>query len=334
MKKHKTKKRNFKHLDACKRDRIEVLIDKGCLQKEIAKVLKVDESTISREVNRRKTKGKYDAERAQKKALVKRCRSKYQGMKMEMNPTLKKEVIKGLKDGRSPDEIYGRMNREKRRPSVGTNAIYKWLYSSYGQRYAKYLCTKRRGKKKQKRKGKREMIPDRISIHDRPKRKKVVEMEGDTFLSPKRSGVKTSVFLGSVVDTHLLVGSKMKDLGGRTMRRAVGRSLKDIEVDRMVLDNGIENRYHASFPVDTYFCDPHSPWQKPHVEGDIGLLRRWCIPKGTNLDEVSERDLRDYLHVFNGKYRKSLGYLSAYEVSLKKGIIKKIPERRRRKLRG
>ena len=92
------------------------------------------------------------------------------------------------------------------------------------------------------------------------------------------------------------------------------------------MDKGLENKDHGQFGIPAYFADPHSPWQKPHVENNIGLLRRWFIKKGTNLQTVSDQQLQEYLHILNGKYRKSLGYQSAYEVAIKRGIIQqKIP---------
>ena len=104
------------------------------------------------------------------------------------------------------------------------------------------------------------------------------------------------------------------------------RSIDDrICVDDYTFDNGMENRYHQQFGTDNYFADPHAPWQKPHVENGIGLLRRWFIKKGTNLVEVSEQYFQECLHILNGKWRKSLGYRSAYEVALEHGIIQKIP---------
>lgn len=39
----------------------------------------------------------------------------------------------------------------------------------------------------------------------------------------------------------------------------------------------------AALGSEVFFCDPHSPWQRPSNEQANGLLRRW-LPKGTPLD--------------------------------------------------
>lgn len=323
MKKHKSRK-HFSHITQKERDRIESLLDQEVSQKEIAKILKVDESTVSRERKRKRKNGRYNADTAEHKASVKRSNSKHQGMKIESNKRMRKLIVKGLKAKRSPDEIAGRMRKEKRKRRIGANAIYKWLYSAFGQRYCKYLCTKRIKKKKQRRLPRRDMIPNRISIHNKPKTEGLLELEGDTFVSGKKAGTTESVFFGSVGRIHLLVGTKVPNLKSDTMVEAVNRTTKEIDPDFMILDNGIENKHHQDFNMDAYFCDPHAPWQKPRVECDIGLLRRWFIPKGTDLRTVSEEKLQEHIHTLNKKYRKSLGYMSAYEASIKKGIIEKV----------
>ena len=305
---------------------MEALLNREHIQQEIAGILKVDTSTVSRERKRQRKNRYYDADTADHKAGVLRANSKYQGMKIEKYPEIKKRIIEDLKQKRAPDEIAGRMKKEKIVPRIGTNAIYKWLYSPYGQLYARYLCMNRRKKRTQKRTGKREMIPNRKPLQDKPKWQGLVEMEGDTFLSPKKSRSTESAFLGTVNGTHLLVGTKLSNLKEETMVRGVHRSTKMIDVDLIIMDNGIENRSHENFTMDAYFCDPHAPWQKPHIEGDIGLLRKWFIPKGTNLKEISEYQFQTYLHILNHKYRKSLGYKSAYEIALEKGIIQEIPK--------
>jgi IS30 family transposase len=324
MKKETKKKRCFRHLKQPDRDRIEALLDSGHTQEEVAKILKFDASAISREVNKRKRKnGKYCATTAQRKARKKRLESKHSGMKVEQCPELRKQIIEELEYHRSPDEIAGRMKRKKQYPRVGTNAIYKWLYSAWGQAYCPLLCTKRYHKRKQKKKTKREMIPNRISIDKRPKRG--IRSEGDLFVSPTKTGSQNSGAIICVPVSKLLAGTMIENKKPATMTVAVKNTVLNLNIDDLTLDNGIENKEHELFGLPTYFCDAHHPWQKPHVENGIGLLRRWFIPKKTDLKNVSEERFQDCLHILNGKYRKSLGYQSAYEVSLKRGIIKKIP---------
>lgn len=78
------KRDQFKQLDQSGRDRIHALYGYGHNQKDVAKVLGVHPSTISRELARygRKT-WRYNAVRAQTDADLKRAGSKRPGMKIE-----------------------------------------------------------------------------------------------------------------------------------------------------------------------------------------------------------------------------------------------------------
>lgn len=325
MKKIKKRRRLFRHLNQLDRDRIEALLLAGHKQKEIAIILQVNKGTISREINKHKRKnGYYEAATAQHKANIKRSRSKYQGMKVENYPEIKKQIIEGLKSHRSPDEIAGRMKKEGQIIRIGANAIYKWLYSSWGQAYCHLLCSKRYRKRKQKKKAKREMIPDRISLVLRPKQG--IHAEADLFVSSKTSGTSRSGAIICVPEAKLLVGKMIENKKPAVMAEAIRIMKEEITIDDLTMDNGIENKNHKDFGSPAYFCDPYSPYQKPHVENGIGLLRRWFIKKKTDLRNVSEQDLQNYLQILNDKYRKSLNYRSAYEVALECGIIKtKIP---------
>ena len=306
---------------------MEALIGAGEKQKTVAAILKVDPGTISREMKRKRKNGRYEATSAQHKASVKRGHSKYQGMKVEGNPLLKRHIIQGLKAKRSPDEIAGRMRRDKKPFYASKNAIYKWLYSVYGQRYCHYLCTKRWRRKPQKRKVKREMIPNRKSIEIRPRgaqnKTRYGHFEGDTAVAPKKSPNRNAVVVAAERKSKLLVGTKIPNLSPVGMTAAIGRMEDRANMKSMTLDNGIENRDHESWDTDAFFCDAHSPWQKPLIENSIGLLRRWKYKKGTYWSQVSEEEFQDALLFLNSKYRKSLGYRSAIEVADAHGIMKK-----------
>ena len=229
------KTRTFVQLDDHKRDRIEALLDQGVEQQEIAKIIGVHKSTVSREVRRRKKEnGKYSATTASHKALVKRENSKHQGMKIEKHPLLRMHIISELKDCQSPDAIAGKMKREKWEVRVSADAIYRWLRSVHGQKYCKYLCTKRYHKKPHSDAPKRQIIPNMVSIHNVSPDPGVVT-EGDTFLSPKKVS-RTSVVLVGWKECKLLKGDKIQSLRPKHTTRVMKKIHSEYKSDLMILD--------------------------------------------------------------------------------------------------
>jgi len=311
---------SFSHLGIFERDRLESLLDRGCSQTEIAKILGVHKSTVSREIRKRSMEtGMYSAGAAELKAGVKRSNSKYQGMKIEQHPWLKKHVIAELKRYRSPDEIAGRMIIEGWKIRISADAIYRWLRSPFGQQYCRYLCTKRYRKKPQSKNPARHTIPDMTSIHAMPPDPGRVA-EGDTFLSPKKVS-KAAAVLVCFRDTKLLAGDLVKSLRPVHTARVMRKIGKEHHIDALVLDQGIENAEHGTFGMATYFCDKAAPRQKPLAESSIGLSRRWFWPKGTDLSKVSSEEFREKLEILNNKYRKSLRYRSANEAERDRGMM-------------
>lgn len=330
--KKQQKRAPFKHLREKHRDRIHALYGEGHNQKSVAEILGVNPSTISRELRRYdKTTWRYNATRAEKDAKEKRTHSKKDGMKIEGYPELKERIIRELKELRSPDEIVGRMKREKLAVCIGTNAIYKWLYSEQGEQYCKYLCSRRIHKKKQSKLSKRHLIPNRISLRERPTDEKQVHGESDLFVSPTNLHSKTVGHMTVIPKAHLLIGQLIANKKPGVMVASMKSIQKKVAVTTWTMDNGTENQWHEQFGIPTYFCTPGSPWQKPHVESSIGLARRWFLPKGTDLSQVPDETFQSMLFTLNHKYRKSLGYRSAYEVALECDIIKKVPQLSKRK---
>lgn len=317
----------YRHLTQADRDRIEALLDAGEKQKEIAKILKVAPGTISRERKRKRKNGRYDAATAQMKANVKRSRSKYRGMKIQSNSDLKKYIVRRLRQKRSPDEIAGRMKKERQLFRASKNAIYRWLYSLYGQRYCRYLCTKRcrRRPRKENADG-RVMIPNRVDISLRPagaaNKSRYGHFEGDTIVAPRNIPNTEAVAIAADRKSKLLVGSRIPGLSPAVMTKAVEVMHAKVVMKSCTLDNGIENKNHEQWPIPAFFCEPRRPSQKPLIEESIGLLRRWHFPKGTDWSKVSERRLQNSLLFLNHKYRKSLKYQSAIEVAMAHGSMK------------
>ena len=65
----------------------------------------------------------------------------------------------------------------------------------------------------------------------------------------------------------------------------------------------------------TYFCDAYASWQKGGIENANGRIRRW-LPRGTDLDEISEADIQEIAMTINLTPRKCLGYRSPVEAFL------------------
>lgn len=77
-------------------------------------------------------------------------------------------------------------------------------------------------------------------------------------------------------------------------------------------DQGTEMVRHAEIAAalgttGIYFCDPHSPWQRPTNENTNGLLRDY-FPKGTDLSVHTAADIASVQAELNLRPRKVLGW--------------------------
>jgi len=311
-------------LNQFERDRLESLLDVGTEQKEIAKILGRNKSTISREISRNLVNGKYVAKKAQHKSKVRRKYAKYQGKKINENKDLESYIIKGLAGCWNPDEISGRMEQEKKPFYASKTAIYDWLYSARGQRYC-YLLPSRQYRRKERNKNKkeREMIPNRVGIELRPREFEYEfgHLEHDTFVSGRKTGSRTAISVMHEPKAAFVSLTKIPNLKPDSNEEAIQKMLEDIKNTKSITrDNGLENKYHEKTSVPSFFCEPYSAWQKPHVEQVIKTLRRF-FKKGSDLNQYSQAEISFVQALLNNKPRKILGYKTPFEVMMENDML-------------
>lgn len=319
-----------KDLSCTERLEIGILLEKGYSKRSIARVLDRGHNTISYEIKENSVKGKYDPLKAHAKAHLRKRMRKSQWSKIEEDLVLKRFIIEKLKQGWNPDEIAGYMKKHPRQCPVyvSKTAIYEWLRTARGERYCKYLYSKRKYVKKRKTKHKKVLIPNRVGIEQRSvgiiNRSRFGHWEDDAIVSGKQG--KGCLSVSSERKSKLVKITKCNTMSPKEHIKAHRKIVLECKVLSKTYDNGIENIYHEelhSLGVKTYFCDAYSSWQKGGVENVNKIIRRY-IPKGTNISKVPEEYIQFVEDRINKKPRKILGYRSALEVAQSAGIIRNI----------
>jgi len=328
-------KRSYEQLDLTERIEIYRLHADGKSLRFIAGALERSVSTISRELKRnsktsKKWAGGYDPQRAQELMLRRHARGR--AHKLEREPGLRQEVLKRLAEGWSPEQIAGRMRREQASGRISHESIYRYIYWrswSFKETLHRWLPRKkyRRGTRSRRGQPASNAIADRVSIHDRPAvvaaRARTGDWEADlmSFAQPgqfllvaqeRRS--RWALAARQPVKTSQAVADQLATL----LEPMPPRALRS-----MTFDNGQEFRKHdllsRRFGIATWFCDPHSPWQKGGIENAIGRLRR-RLPRKTNLAALPDADLVNVLDRYNHTPRKCLGFKTPHEVFLENAV--------------
>lgn len=307
------------------REEIYAGLKAGELQTDIAKSIGRHRSVISREVARNGGRKKYTASVAQARADEQRKRPKVP--KLVADEQLCDDIARRLKSEKlSPGVIAHQLSKEGR-GSISHETIYRSIYAQGRQGlppglhrslHRSHRCRKHRSAPGQ-RTTRRSPLGVFKSIHDRPaiaaKRRQVGHWEGDLILGAANGSAvvtlidRASYFcmlgelpLGHDASEVLFTLSELFDQIPSELRRT------------LTWDQGREMARHQEMSdivgIDIYFCDPHSPWQRPSNENFNGTVRRW-LPKGTDLSMHTQADLDVIANRINTMPRASLGWDSA-----------------------
>lgn len=307
------------------REEIRVGLEQGDTFTAIAQRIGRVVSTVSREVNANGGREGYRAHVAHQAAFERARRPKTPKLAC---PRLAGQVAEWLELWWSPEQIAERLRIEfpdDPMMRVSHETIYMSLFVEgrglLRRELSRCLRTGRAQRRPRSRIETRGKIPGMVMIAERPAevddRAVPGHWEGDLIIGQNlQSAVGTLVERTSrfVLLLHLPDGREAIKVND-AMTTAIADLPAEL-VRTITWDQGREMARHLDFTVDTgvqvYFCDPHSPWQRPSNENTNGLLRQY-LPKGTDLSQHSVEDLAEIARSLNNRPRKTLGYMKPSE---------------------
>jgi len=325
-----------KKINIIEREQILKLSAQGKSEREIGAELGRNQSNISRELRRQgMNRCTYSiavaqVDRNQKASLKGRKRKLIQCF-----PLLKLVREKIIQLHWSPEQVSGWLKRDKRYRQISHEAIYSYIYSREDSERAVWVQALRQKKKKRRsRQGKiekRGKIPNRVSIHERPKnineRNEPGHWEGDTV-----SGCRHASAIGTSVERVSRFTIIIPLLEKKTSEYVVNGFSNELNTipeylrKSLTYDNGSEMTLHETLTEKTgmqvYFADPGCPGQRGTNENTNGLIREF-FPKGTDFNKVSRDELKRVENLLNQRPRKSLHYATPQEVFAKMKLEQK-----------
>ena len=294
--------------------------------RQIAAALDRAPSSISRELKRNagSQRAGYRPAFAQQQTQARR----WSGSRLERNAALRATVLDHLQQGWSPAAICGRLALEQGHPVIGCETIYRFIYAQLKRtndgRWRNYLprAKGRRGRRKAASSRSPALaIKLRLPIDQRPHealdRRQAGHWEADFMLfSRLRQSIlvlheRTSRFT-AIVHTDNRRAQPTADTIALFFKLTPSNLRRSL-----TFDNGTEfaehHQLHNSTGLQTFFCDPHSPWQKGGVENAIGRIRRF-LPRTTDLQALHPQDIVRFILAYNHTPRQCLDFHTPAEV--------------------
>lgn len=318
----------MKHLTEGQRYEISALLKAHHKLNEIAILLGVHKSTVTRELQRNGYLGYsgrkwYYAGHAQRKSEQ---RWATREVPERFTADLKNEVRRLLvEEDLSPEQISGRLKLEGKR-TVSHETIYKWIWRDKRRGGTLYKHLRHHGMKYARRgniNNSRSLIPNRIEINERPRivdrRTRFGDFEIDTIIG------KVGQHILTVVDrkTGLLRMEKLADASAASGRDSLIHILDPFVkmglAHTVTGDNGIQFAEHEAVSralngcVRFYFAHPYHACERGTNENTNGLIRQY-LPKGTDFNTVSEEQVLAIQDKINNRPRKRLGFFSPNEL--------------------
>ena len=341
-----TKRKKFTHLKERERYKIEVWLEEKKTIEEIAESLGRARATIYREVKRGtrirmgyelKIRKQYRADIAQRDYREK-GKNKGRELKIGKDRRLEEHIrTKILKERYAPDAVIGEINDMglEFEGMICTKTLYNYIEAGIFSGISnENLWEKRKRKKKRYKTVVRVSRTNRMARSIEKRLQKANERteyghwEGDCIKGPQ--GRTTSLFTLTERKSLEQIIIKIERSTQEEIQSAIDRLEKKfgaqfkLKFKSITFDNGVEFLNWKSLELSTfnprkkrtiiYFAHAYAAWERGSNEVQNKMIRRF-IPKGTDIHDVSEKEIQNIQDWMNNYPRKRLGYKSANKIS-------------------
>lgn len=307
----------YTQLTQVQRYQIYALMKAGLNQTQIANIVGVHKSTISRELRRNRGQRGYRPKQAHKHCVQRRLHKS----QPRIAQTTWHLIEHLLREQWSPEQISLWL-----RQHADISVSHEWVYQhvladkqSGGALYRNLRCQKQR-KKRYGAYSRRGCIPNAISIEERPtivdKRCRLGDWELDTVI-----GKNHHQALVTLVErkSKLTLIAKVANKTAEAVSKAIIRLLKPLSpwVHTLTADNGREFSRHQKIAkalnAKFYFAHPFASWERGLNENTNGLIRQY-FPKKHDFKSITQQQIKRVMEKLNNRPRKSLGIKTPNQV--------------------
>ena len=272
--------------------------------------------TIAREVAAGGGRHGYRPAVAQERAAVASRRPR--GCRLSELGALRDRVTAELRAGRSPVAIWADLVAENAPVIVCVETIYAAVYAGVLEVKASECLRMRRPRRRHRQGRKPSLCAGLPNITARPDgvndRSELGHWEADQIIG-KANG-SSMLWLTERVTRYSIPVTMPLGYSADAVLAGLVEGLEQIPehlLRSITFDQGSEwahwQTIAASYNIDIWFCEPHSPWQRGQIE-NLNRQWRWWFPRGTRLDNIEQADADRAAMIINGQRRRHLHYQS------------------------
>lgn len=324
--------KKYSQLNQAQRYKIEAYIEAGKTQTDIAHLLGVHKSTISRELKRNIPKRGVGAKLyIAEKAHIKTCtRHALKNKHSIFTDALKQDIKKWMDEKRYSPELIAAQWKKENIQGVSHECIYQFIWhckhtnQRKNKEYKPLYKFLKHGKRRRKRgnyKDTRGLIPNRTPIDKRPKivekRKRFGDIEVDLIMGKNHKSALLVTVDRATLKTTI---DKLKGKNASAITRKIIKRMKLLPpLKTMTFDNDQAFTQHEiiakELNIKTYFTRPYTSQDKGTIENRNGVIRQF-FPKKTDFNIIESKEIKRVENEINNRPIRKFGYLTPNQVFL------------------